>query len=185
MFQRNKRGLERYKMAVLTALALVGGLALAGAGIGAQIAGAKQSNDAQKQEIAAQQQSEAIRQQGMNLDAQRKRREQVRQGMLAQSQALTAGANSGAQYSSGVAGAVAGAGEQAQYNVLGTNEAQGIGNQLFQSNRNIFAAKSRQADAASLSATGSGLSSLGGALLGNIGSINRIGGAFSGKVNNG
>lgn len=172
-------------MAILSTIALIGGLALAGIGVGAQIAGAQHAADAQKQEIAAQQQSESIRQQGMQLDAQRKRREQVRQGMLAQSQALTAGANSGAQYSSGVAGAIAGAGEQAQYNILGTNEAQNIGNQLFQSNRNIFAAKSKEADAASLSATGSGLSSLGGALLSNIGNINRVGGAFSGKVNNG
>src|SRR6185295_8986447 len=103
----SKPGLRRYKMAALSTIALIGGLALAGVGTGAQVYGAVRANEAQKHEIEAQQKAEGMREQSMKLDAQRKQREMIRQGILARSQALSQGANQGAQFSSGVMGAMA------------------------------------------------------------------------------
>lgn len=165
-------------MAALSSIALIGGLALSAVGAGAQTYGAIRANDAQKDEIAAQQKSEAAREQGMKLDAQRKQREMVRQGILARSQALTSSSNQGAQFSSGAAGAQAGATQQTAYNVLGVNEQTQLGEQIFDYNRQGFAAKRAQADAGTVGAVGSGLGSLGGALMKNVGNISKVGGSF-------
>jgi hypothetical protein len=165
-------------VAALSSIALIGGLALSGAGVGAQVFGAIHANEAQKDEIRAQQKAEASREQGMKLDAMRKQREAIRQGMLARSQALTVGSNQGAGYGSGITGAEAGATQQSAYNVLGVSEQSQIGSQIFQANREAFNAKKEQADAGTLSAIGGGLGTLGGALMKNVGQINRLGSSF-------
>lgn len=167
-------------MAALSTIALIGGLALGAAGTGIQVASSMASADAQKDEIAAQQRAEATREQGMKLDAMRKQREMIRQGILARSQALTQGSNQGAQFGSGVAGAQAGITEQTGYNTLGVQEQTSLGSDIFSANRDAFSAKSRQAEAGSFGAVGSGLSTLGGALMKNVGTVDRIGGYFSG-----
>src|SRR6266550_5996696 len=118
-------------MAALSSIALIGGLALSGLGVGAQVFGAVHAAEAQKEEIQAQQKSEAVRENSMKLDAQRKRREMVRQGILARSQALAQGTAQGAQFGSGLAGAEAGITEQTAYNVLGVNEQQQAGSAIF------------------------------------------------------
>lgn len=170
-------------MAELATAALISGLALTAAGTITSVKAAHDQADAQKDEIAAQQKAEATREQGQKLDAMRKQREMVRQGILARSQALTQGSNQGAGAGSGIAGAMAGVTEQTGYNVLGVGEASQLGSDIFSANREAFGAKSRQADAGALGAVGGGLSTLGGAALRNIGNIDRLGGAFSGYMN--
>lgn len=167
-------------MPVATTTALIAGLSLAAAGTAVSVGSAIKSSEAQKEEIAAQQRAESSREQGVKLDQQRKQREMVRQGILARSQALTSGSNQGAGYGSGIAGAMAGATEQTGYNVLGNNESGQISSSIFQANRDAFSAKSAEADAASVGVVGSGLSSLGGALMKNVGNIDRLGGAYNG-----
>jgi hypothetical protein len=165
-------------MAALSTIALVGGLALSAAGVGAQTYGAIRASEAQKQEIKAQQNAEASREQAQNLDAQRKRREAIRQGTIARGQALATGTNEGAGYGSGVQGALAGITEQTAYNVAGINENQQIGSQIFGYNRQAFAAKRQEADAGTIGAIGGGLSSLGNAFMRNTGNINKVGNYF-------
>lgn len=165
-------------MAALSTLALVGGLALSSVGVVTQVAGAVMANQAQEKGIEAQQRAEATREHATELDAQRKRREMIRQGIVARSQALAQGSAQGAQFGSALAGAEAGITGQTNYNVLGVNENLGIGHQLFESNRDVLRAKKEEAQAGTIGAIGGGLSSLGGGLMKNIGGINRIGGAF-------
>lgn len=170
-------------MAALSTIALIGGLALGAAGVGVQVASAQASASAQKDEIAAQQKAEATREQSMKLDSMRKQREMIRQGILARSQSLTQGSNQGAGYGSGIAGAQAGITEQTAFNTLGAQQQSQLGSDIFAANREAFGARSRQADAGSMGAFGSGLSTLGGAMMKNTGNVDRIGGAFQGAIN--
>lgn len=165
-------------MAALSSLALIGGLALSGIGVAAQTFGAVKAAEAQEKGVEAQQKAENARENAMKLDAQRKRREMVRQGILARSQALSQGAAQGAQFGSGLAGAEAGITEQTQFNILGVNESEQSGSYIFAANREGLRAKKQEAQAGTIGAIGGGLGTLGGALMKNVGGINRLGGAF-------
>lgn len=152
-----------------TALA-IGGLAASGAGAYKQYEGAKAQSEAS-------QRAEAARKQQMNLETDRKQREILRQSQLARSIALTRGTEQGANEAGGSAipGAYGQISGQETQNRTGVFQAVDIGNSIFQANREF-------AQAQELSAFGSGLSKLGGALYSNATDISNIGSSLYGRT---
>lgn len=161
---------------------------IAGIGIAASIAGAagslyasQQQASAQKRAIAAQQEAERQRQLAMNLDAQRKKREQIRQAQVYRAQALATTTAQGASQGSGLEGAYGQISGQSGTNLQGINQNQEIGNNIFAANRAYGQAQADMADAQGSAATFQGISSLGGGLVSNAGTIGKIGRYYSGK----
>src|ERR1043165_6895456 len=98
----------------------------------------------------------------------------------ARAMSLTTATNQGAQFGTGLQGAY---GETSgEYNTQGVAIGQNlqIGQNLFGINANISADKIALAQAQGQSAIGSGLSSLGGALVSSAGLFGKIGASFSG-----
>jgi hypothetical protein len=160
--------------AISTIVAAVG-VGIAAAGTGAQMYASAQQAKAQKKSIAIQQKAEELREKQMNLDSMRKKREQIRQAQVAQAQALSTATNQGAQASSGLEGAMGQISGQSGVNVLGINQNQELGAAMFQNNRDLLASRGREADAGTLGIAAQGLSSLGGAMVKNSGTIGKIG----------
>lgn len=73
----------------------------------------------------------ALRQQQMNLDAQRRKRDIIRAAQVATANSEAAAAGGGALNSSGVEGARASISGQAGTNILGVSQNLDIGNQMF------------------------------------------------------
>jgi hypothetical protein len=139
--------------------------------------GSKQNAAAQEKALAAQQETENLRQQQMNLDAARKKREIVRASMQARSAALATTtaqgvAGQGGSSLQGAYGSIAG---RTGVNWLGVDQNQQIGNSIFASHQNQLEAYKQAASAQSTMALGAGLSSLGGAILSNAGTIGKVG----------
>lgn len=142
-------------------------------GLGISAAGTIAQYQGQQKQAKAAKRSEQLREKQMNLDATRQRRQAIRQAILARSQALTSGANQGAGVgSSGVQGAIGQATNTEAQSVLGVNQNQSIGGGIFSANRDYAAG-------GTMAATGQGISSLGGALFNNAGTITRIAGFAS------
>lgn len=151
----------------MSATALVGGaISLVGGGI---------SYFSQQKMIAEQttisKKQENIRKQQMLLDAQRRKRANIRAGLLQRSLAVSNAANQGATGSSG-ASAGAGAGAAASGEGQSTvNTASILGSRQFKLNRVYF--DTTQAGQAWIGA-GQGISAIGGTVLGNAGQINAL-----------
>lgn len=141
---------------------------VAGIGIAAGVAGTvvqmKGAKDAQK----GQERAEKLRQQQMELEAQRERRNIIRQTLQARATALSNASAQGAEGGSGLQGGYGQIQSQGGNAMIATNENQAIGQQMFSAQRQISRGNS-------MSATGSGISSLGGALVQNSDTIGRIG----------
>jgi len=161
-------------MAALSTISLIGGLALGAAGTGVQAYGAIQAHEAQEKSIAAQKRAEAARQTQMQLESARKRRELVRQGIIARSQATAQATAQGAQHGSALPGALGGISSTAGAGIQGVNQAESIGNTLFASNLDQLEASRQMAEGQTLGMLGGGLSSLGGQLTKNLGPIGRL-----------
>jgi hypothetical protein len=93
----------------------------------------------QKSVIAEQSQADALRQQAVELDATRRRREAIRQGIIARAQSLTAATNQGANApgSTAVTQAANSISGQVNTNVLGVNQNLSLSEKLFDINKNI------------------------------------------------
>jgi hypothetical protein len=113
-------------MGIETALAISAAATLVGTGV--QVAGMA------KQE-AAQEKAEKAREQQMNLDMQRKRRETMRQAVLARSTALTNASTQGAQSSSGLQGGLAQITGNEYRNIGALGQDQQLGKEVFAANR--------------------------------------------------
>jgi len=165
-------------MAALTTILIGAAVAATVAGTAIAYQGQRAQAKAQKQALAIQMQQEETRRQAMNLDANRKKREVLRQQQLLRAQALATAANQGAggPGSSGIEGAIGQIQGQSGVNQLGINQQQELGNTMFDQNQQITAAGIRAANAGGMVALGTGLSSLGGAVIRNAGTIGRIGG---------
>lgn len=81
-------------------------------------------------------QNNQLEQTRMNLDAERRKRDIIRNAQVATAKAENSAANSGALNSSGIEGARAGISGQAGVNYLGVSQNQEIGNQMF-ANKNM------------------------------------------------
>jgi len=158
----------------MAAAALIGGLALTAIGTGLQFKAAQDSAEAQKEQIRAQQRAEQTRKQGLEIESNRKRREFIRNSIIARSQALSNATARGAAESSALPGAFGQITGQTAFNVAGANIQEGLGEELFAANQQGLGGKMQEAQAGALGATGQGISSLGGALGRNIGPVNRL-----------
>lgn len=109
----------------------------------------------------------ALRQQQMNLDAQRRKRDIIRSAQVATANAEAAAAGGGALNSSGVEGARAGISGQAGTNILGVSQNLEIGTGMFNiDNQKALAGfmKSQQEGAASKTGIGDYAAAAGGFL---------------------
>lgn len=141
---------------------------IAGVGLAASAVGAYTQYSAAQQSAKAQKKAEAIRQQAMNMDAMRRQRQLVREGRMAQANSLVSGISQGAQFGSGLAGGQAQVAAQTGSGLYYNDQARRSGNAMFDANAALY-------DARSSESTGSGLSSLGGALVKNSEMLSRIG----------
>lgn len=145
---------------------IIAGIGLVGAGIGAYGA-VKQAQGART--LAAQQQkAETIREAQTNVEATRNRRSMIRQAVLARAQAVNNATQQGAEGGSGLQGGQAQISSEANSAIVATNQNQDISSNMFATNRAIAGAQSTMA-------TGSGISSLGQAIVKNSGEIGRVG----------
>jgi len=96
-------------------------------------------NDTQRQVLGYQSQADELRQQASQLDATRRRREAIRQGIVAQSQSLTTATNQGAASpgSTALEQSRADISGQTGVNLLGISQNLEIGQRLFAINKNI------------------------------------------------
>lgn len=104
----------------------------------------------------------------MNLDAARRRRQIVREAQLARATALSNATAQGAQAGSGLQGGFAQVTSQQNDAILGVNQNQELGSEIFSANRQL-------ADARTQSNIGSSISSIGGQIMQNRGAISRVG----------
>jgi predicted DNA repair protein MutK len=148
---------------------------LAGIGVAASLGGTylayKGSEEAAKA-TDLQKKSEDTRQQQMNLDAMRRKRDIIRQAQIAQSTAQATATSQGAGESSGIAGAMGGISGMAGVNSLGVSQNQELGNKMFDINREKLDVFNQSA---MLNSAGSGMQSLGGALVRNSGTLGKVG----------
>lgn len=100
--------------------------------------------------------AESARQRMMQLEAMRKRREMVREGVIARAQATSAAVAQGAGEGSALKGGVAQITGQQNRNVSASNQDEELGNKVFSANK-------AYAKAGGLIALGGGISSLGNA----------------------
>ena len=120
------------------------------------------------QQAEAQKRAENLRERQMNLDAQRRKRETLREAIVARSQALATGTAQGAQSGSALAGGMAQITGRANLSNRDTRQNQQIGAGIFQANRDA-------ASAQTLGYLGQGLTSFGGMMMNNAGTISRVG----------
>lgn len=148
-------------------------------GLALSLGGQAISYSAQQKMIAEQtnasKKAENSREQQMRMDANHRRRQAVREGVVARSNSLAVGVSQGAQYSSGIAGAMGNATSQGLQNQQIASASEVMGGRVFAANREYFNASQRgQAGMA----MGQGLSSLGGAIVNNADEINSMGQYF-------
>lgn len=150
--------------------------AIGAAGVGAQLFGMNKQMQGENQSNNANQQIAALQQQQLALDAARQRREIARRGILARSQSLSNATSNGAGFgaSSGLAGGQAQITNQMGAGLLDSSQNEGIGNSLFAANREAFAGNS-------LTMTGQGISSFGGMIAQNAGLLGRVGSYVTGN----
>jgi hypothetical protein len=158
-------------------LAIAGiGLALTAASTVKGLQASKKQGKAQDAALVAQQQAEDSRRKSMDLDAARRRREVVRQAQVARATALSNATAQGAGSGSGLQGGFGAVSGQAGVNTLGITQNQELGGAIFDANARQNAAHRAGAAAGTSASTAAGLSSLGGAITKNAGSIARVGG---------
>lgn len=157
--------------APLAAGASVGNIATTAGLIGTGVSVASQGAQliASQQAAAEQQKQEALRQKQMNLEADRQRREVIRQTQISQAMGINNAANSGGAIDSSVLSGIVGQNStNAGYALGSINENESIGNALFASN----AAESRANSTASLFG---GVSNIGKSIADNNMQIGRLG----------
>lgn len=133
------------------------------------------------QQTAASKKAENSRQQQMQLDSANRRRQSVREAIVARSLGLAAGTNAGAQYGSGVAAATGQATAQGAENQQVVNSSEILGSRVFAANRQYFNATQKGQAGMAL---GEGLSAIGGAIVNNAGTINQLGSYYTGRPQN-
>lgn len=152
------------------------GLGISAIGIFKSMQAADAAEKAQEVVINNQQKAESARQQAMLLDATRKKREIVRQGIIARSQALAVGTSQGATgaNSSAMGGVTGQIDAQQAFNYVGVNNAVSFGTDIFKANQGVLEGRRMEARAGADAAVGAGLTSLGGSVAKSSGSMGKI-----------
>jgi hypothetical protein len=149
-------------MAAISTIIAGIGLGIAAAGAGIQAYGTMQQSEAS-------QKAERLRNRQMNLEATRRRRQIIREMIINQAQGRANAANQGATGGdSAVLGAQAQQTNSAAQNTLATNQSQQIG-------QGIFNANAQYAQGQVTSSWGGNISSVGGSIMKNAGTIARVG----------
>lgn len=125
----------------------------------------------QIQASQASEKAERLRKRQLNLTSARRRREAVREALVARSTATANATNQGAQFGSGLAGGQSQIQGAAGRSIQDTNQAQDIGVGIFSANAAIARGRG-------LESIGGGISSLGGAIGQNQGGFDRLGTYF-------
>lgn len=156
-------------------------LTLTAAGLAASVYGTITQTSAARSQARSQQavtglemQVEAQRRKAMELDARRRSLEIVRQQQRARSMALTTATAQGAAQGSVLGGAYGQIQGQSNFNLAGINQNLALGRNIFDLNAQISQQRIGMAQTASNAATGAGISSLGGALVANAGTISNL-----------
>lgn len=144
----------------------IAGLGLAAYGTVTQMNAASDMSDAQKR-------ADELRARQMELEAERKKKETIRQAQVARATALATANAQGARESSGLFGGYGQISGDATQDITGVNNNLVLG-------RGIFAANASYADAQSQYYMGGGLSSLGGQMVSSMGAVGRLSGGFGG-----
>lgn len=129
---------------------------------------------AQSQQIGLEMQQDQVRRQFAETDANRKSLEVLRNSQRARAMSLNSATNQGASQGSGLQGGYGQIAGMSNTNALGIGQGLEQGRQMFDLNAQISKTKIAQGDAASQSATGSGLSSLGSSLMGTMGASKQL-----------
>lgn len=155
---------------------LIGGLIFGVIGTFMQMDAAENAAEAQRKALAAQQRAEAIREQAMEADAMRRRREAIRQGIVQRAQAQSNATNQGAESGSALGGALGQVSGIMGMGIGGIESARASGAALFQTNREVLQHRKEEASAGEQMAFAQGISSLGGAFGKAMGSLGRLAG---------
>lgn len=160
---------------------------LGAASIGMQIfgtmgasSGAKDKANAEKQIAADEMQQDQVRRSGMELDANRKSMEQLRNTQRMRAMATNNAVNQGAQFGSGLQGGLAGISGQSTTNQLGISQNLSLGEHMFDLNALISQQKMKISDANSKIATSQAISSLGKSLGGAMSPLSSLSKGFGG-----
>lgn len=137
--------------------------------------GAQKQTAAQIQEVKDEQQQDKVRQQAMEVQARRQQMEAFRNQQRARALALNNATSEGAQFGSGLQGGYGQISGQTNTNLLGISQNLQSGNQMFALNQDISNQKIAYAQAGGQINTGSGLSTLGGAMLSSMGTLKTLG----------
>lgn len=144
--------------------------AIGAIGLISAIGGGAMSYFGQQQAVAGEKQANALQQQQMNLDAARSKRNIARQAIVMRGQALSAATSQGAGFgaSSGIAGGLAGVSSQENSAQLGLN-------QNTMNTNSIFSARNDMFNGESMAATGGAISSFGGMFMQNANIFGKTG----------
>lgn len=140
---------------------------LAAAGIASSLVGTALSIRGNRIQTQGLQDAEANRRRQQALESSRARRQVVRESLRARALATATAFSQGAGSGSGLQGGYGQIAGQANRGVLGINQNDQIGS-------NIFGANLRAGQGASMANTGAGLSSLGGQIINNLPTFGRI-----------
>lgn len=161
-------------MPALTTVAAVAGVGLMGAGLFGSSDAAKRAAAEQKAIAADQMKIEEQKRMAMELDSRRRELEVFRNVQRAKSMALTNATLQGAGSGSGLQGGYAQQTASGAENLESIHQNLMIGRQIGDLNNDISKHKMALADISADASFYSGLSSMGGALLGNVGNIGKM-----------
>ena len=142
--------------------------ALTAIALGAAAIGTGVSLYGQSQQTAAMQRSENARQQQLNLESMRRRREIIRNAVVARSAATFSASTQGAMYGSGLPGGQGQVYGEAGRQTGAVNQNEELGGRVFGANQDYY-------NASGFTTFGTALTSLGGQILNNAGTIERVG----------
>lgn len=148
---------------------------VAAVGVAASVAGTVMGVVAQNKVAGAQEKAEKLREQQMNLEAERKQRQIRREQIVARSQALSNATSQGAGEGTGLQGAYGQISQVSNSQAQATEQNRQIGSGIFQAN-------AEAARAGGAAATAGGISSLGSAIIQNYGTFGRVGAYVSGRA---
>jgi uncharacterized membrane protein len=151
------------------------GLGIAAAGTYVQYDAAQDQRAASQAALDIQRQQERLRKRQMQFEAQRRQREITRNAIQQRAYALASTTAQGASRDSALQGAYGQISSRSATNSKGVAVNESIGNRMFGFNESLLGTYRSAADASANAALGSGLTSLGGAVMTNAGAISRIG----------
>lgn len=149
-------------------------LAISAVGTAVSIAASSKSASANEDIAAQQQQSNAIQQQAMETDAQRRQLEVVRQAQVARATATSSAVSQNAQLGSGLQGGYGQISGEENTNLLGIQQNLQFGREQFAINNQISNDRISLASAQGMSGWGSGLTSIGNTMMSAYGASTRL-----------